>query len=205
MICIVDYGTGNLGSIRNMIKRIGYTSTITSDPNILVNASKIILPGVGSFDFGMKNLIKYNLIEIMNHKVQNEKIPILGICLGFQLMSKRSDEGELDGLGWFNAETISFDFSSNSKKLILPHMGWNKIKIVNDCLLSNGMNSESKFYFVHKYHIKSFDKSDINMNSNYGYDFVCSMAKDNILGVQFHPEKSHKWGMKLFDNFLNKY
>ena len=205
MICIVDYGTGNLGSIRNMIKRIGYQSTITSDPNVLSNASKIILPGVGSFDYGMNNLSKYNLIEILNHKVQNEKVPILGICLGFQLMTMRSDEGKLNGLGWFNAETILFNFSSHKKKLILPHMGWNKVKIINKSLLINGLNEKSKFYFVHKYHIQSFEKNDIILNSNYGYEFVCSMSKENIMGVQFHPEKSHKWGMILFENFLKKY
>ena len=205
MICIVDYGTGNLGSIRNMIKRIGYQSTITSDPNVLSNASKIILPGVGSFDYGMNNLSKYNLIEILNHKVQNEKVPILGICLGFQLMTMKSDEGKLNGLGWFNAETILFNFSSHKKKLILPHMGWNKVKIINNSLLTNGLNEKSKFYFVHKYHIQSFEKNDIILNSNYGYEFVCSMSKENIMGVQFHPEKSHKWGMILFENFLKKY
>ena len=205
MICIVDYGTGNLGSIRNMIKRIGFQSIITSDPNVLSNASKIILPGVGSYDYGMNNLSEYNLIEILNHKVLNEKVPILGICLGFQLMTKRSDEGKLNGLGWFNAETILFNFSSHKKKLILPHMGWNKIKIINDSLLINGLNEKSKFYFVHKYHIQSFEKNDIILNSNYGYEFVCSMSKENIMGVQFHPEKSHKWGMILFENFLKKY
>ncbi len=205
MICIVDYGTGNLGSIRNMIKRIGFQSTITSDPNVLSNASKIILPGVGSYDYGMNNLSEYNLIETLNHKVLNEKVPILGICLGFQLMTKRSDEGKLNGLGWFNAETILFNFSSHKKKLILPHMGWNKIKIINNSLLTNGLNEKSKFYFVHKYHIQSFEKNDIILNSNYGYEFVCSMSKENIMGVQFHPEKSHKWGMILFENFLKKY
>lgn len=205
MICIVNYGTGNLGSIRNMIKRLGYNSIITSDFDTLSKASKIVLPGVGSFDYGIKNLNKLNLINILNKKVLKDKVPILGICLGFQLMTRKSDEGNLNGLAWFDAETISFNFSSQSKRLILPHMGWNNVQIINSSKLTNGLNIDSKFYFVHNYHITSFDDKQNILKSNYGYDFICSMEKENIMGVQFHPEKSHKWGMILFDNFLNKF
>jgi glutamine amidotransferase len=202
MIVIIDYGMGNIGSLQNMIKKAGGTSTISSNARDIENAEKLILPGVGAFDNGMINLQKLGLIDVLNKKVVVEKTPILGVCLGMQLLTKSSEEGVLSGLGWLNAKTVKFKFTGDSKKLKLPHMGWNTITIRKESLLFNGMYEDARFYFVHSYHLVCEDESDILTTTNYGYDFVSAVEKGNIFGVQFHPEKSHKYGLKLIKNFL---
>jgi len=200
MITIIDYGMGNLGSILNMFKKIGYEAEITSDLEKIKNSEKIVLPGVGSFDNGMANLNKLNLINILNTLVLEKHIPILGICLGMQLITNSSQEGKLKGLGWVDANTLKFKFSKNNIKI--PHMGWNNINIKKiNPLLKNLNDSETRFYFVHSYYVKCNQKNDILTTTEYGFDFASSIQKDNIYGVQFHPEKSHKFGMKLFENF----
>jgi len=200
MITIIDYGMGNLGSILNMFKKIGYEAEITSDLEKIKNSEKIVLPGVGSFDNGMANLNKLNLINILNTLVLEKHIPILGICLGMQLITNSSEEGKLKGLGWVDANTLKFKFSKNNIKI--PHMGWNNINIKKiNPLLKNLNDSETRFYFVHSYYVKCNQKNDILTTTEYGFDFASSIQKDNIYGVQFHPEKSHKFGMKLFENF----
>jgi glutamine amidotransferase len=200
MIVIVDYGLGNLASVANMFKKAGIKNVcISSDEKVIANASKLVLPGVGSFDAGMKNLEDSNLIPILNKKVLEEKVPILGICLGMQLLTKRSDEGEKNGLGWIDAETLKFNLDS-SLKLKVPHMGWNYITVQKQNSLIDS-NSKSRFYFVHSYYVKCFDQSQSLATSHFGNDFECMVMKDNIYGVQFHPEKSLKFGMKLFENF----
>ncbi len=204
MITIIDYGIGNIGSVKNMLKKVGQKSIISSDINDIESAEKLILPGVGSFDYGMDQLQNYNLIEVLNKKVLIDKTPILGICLGMQLFSKSSEEGLKPGLGWINSKTKKFSFS-NQNNLAIPHMGWNTITIKKDSKLLIDLPSESRFYFVHSYHIECEDKNDIMCNSNYGYEFTCAIEKENIIGVQFHPEKSHKFGMQLLQNFAEQY
>lgn len=204
MIVIVDYGMGNLGSIYNMIKKIGYISTISSDTNQIEKASKIILPGVGAFDNGIYNLKKLNIFELLNQIVLEEKVPILGICLGMQLMTLSSEEGKEKGLGWINAVTKRFTF--NDKRLKVPHMGWNTVQIVKQSKLFKNMEyQENRFYFVHSYYVDCLDKSDILTVTNYGFPFVSSFEKENIIGVQFHPEKSHRFGMQILKNFIELY
>lgn len=203
MITIIDYGMGNVGSIQNMIKKIGGEARITSDLEEIKLAEKLILPGVGAFDNGMINLKEKGLIELLNQKVLVEKTPILGICLGMQLMTKSSEEGKLSGLSWIDAETIKFSF--DDKKLRIPHMGWNEIQIKKFNTIFKNFNSsfeEVDFYFVHSYYVKCKNKEDIVAICNYGLEFCCSFQRDNIYATQFHPEKSHKFGIKLLKNFV---
>lgn len=201
MIIVIDYGMGNLGSIANMIKKVGYKCIITSDLEEIKKATKLILPGVGSFDNGMKNLEKLGMIEVLNQKVLIEKTPILGICLGMQLMTKSSEEGNLVGLGWIDAQTKRFV----SDTLKIPHMGWNIIKHQKESKLFDEMESEKRFYFVHSYFVSCNQEVDILTYTNYIQDFVSSFQKENIIGVQYHPEKSHKFGMNLIKNFVENF
>lgn len=201
MITVIDYGMGNLGSIANMIKKIGYKSIITSDIEEIKKATKLILPGVGAFDNGMKNLKESGLIEVLNQKALVEKIPILGICLGMQLMTNRSEEGKLDGLAWVDAQTKKFV----SAKLKIPHMGWNIIEHKKKSKIFDEYESEKRFYFVHSYYISCNNNDDILTTTPYGHNFVSLYEKENIIGAQFHPEKSHKFGMKLIENFAENY
>jgi imidazole glycerol-phosphate synthase subunit HisH len=204
MITIIDYKTGNLGSIQNILKRIGTDSIVSSDKAEISKATKLILPGVGAFDTGMRNLSELDLVDILNKKVIEEKIPVLGICLGMQLLSTGSEEGSLNGLGWINASTVRFKFE-DSFEYKIPHMGWNFIKQHKTSRLFDNMYSDARFYFVHSYFFKANDREDILTSTTYEKEFTSSVEKENILGVQFHPEKSHKFGMKLLKNFVDLY
>lgn len=199
MILIVNYGLGNIGSIQNMLKKVGIKSIISSNAEDIYSAEKIILPGVGAFDNGINNLNKLGLIDALREKVVRDKTPILGICLGMQLFTEKSEEGILPGLGWIKAETIKF--LNNEADIKIPHMGWNTIKIEKENCIFKGMFDNPRFYFVHSYHVKCQDNKDIIATTNHGIDFVSVLEKDNILGIQFHPEKSHKFGMKILKNF----
>lgn len=201
MIVIVNYGMGNLGAIFNMLKKIGAEAMVSSAAEDIGHADKLILPGVGAFDNGMKNLNDSGLTKVLNQKVIKEKTPVLGICLGVQLFSKRSEEGRLPGLGWLDMETARFDFKQNNNNLKIPHMGWNTITIKKPGYLTDNMYEEPRFYFVHSYHLVCHDRKDILTTTVHGYEFVSSVQRDNIIGVQFHPEKSHKFGLKLLSNF----
>jgi glutamine amidotransferase len=203
MIVIVDYKMGNLGSISNIIKKIGYASIVTSDIEIISKASKIILPGVGSFEKAMGNLQQMNLINVLNEKVIAQKTPTLGICLGMQLLTNSSEEGNVKGLGWIDSETIKFELT-NYPDLKIPHMGWNEVSFPQSHFLTSDFSENSRFYFVHSYHVVCSSKDNILMKTKYGIDFTSAIVKDNIMGVQFHPEKSHKFGMQLFKNFIEK-
>ena len=202
MIIIIDYQVGNLVSISNMLKRAGSNSVISSNVDLIAKASKLILPGVGSFDYGMKKLKETGLIEILNQKALVDKIPVLGICLGMQLMTKHSEEGDKEGLGWIDANTVKFDFKEQHNDYKVPHMGWNEVNNIQNNGLFNELN-ESRFYFVHSYFVKCNDSKNIMCTTNYGFEFISGILKDNIMGVQFHPEKSHKYGMQLMTNFIN--
>jgi imidazole glycerol-phosphate synthase subunit HisH len=201
MITIIDYGMGNIGSIANMIKKVGHKSIITSDINEIKKAKKLILSGVGSFDNGIENLKELGVIEILNQKVFEEKVPILGICLGMQLMTKSSEEGVSAGLGWVDAQVKKFV----SDDLKIPHMGWNIVKHQKKSKLFNEQKNEKRFYFVHSYYVDCNDKKNIMTTTPYTHNFTSSYEKDNIVGVQFHPEKSHKFGMNLIKNFVERY
>lgn len=200
MITIVDYGMGNVGSIKNMLKYIGKDSTITRDPDKIYKSSKLILPGVGSFDIAMRNIEKHNLLEVLNLKALKDKVPILGICLGMQILTNDSEEGTLKGLGWINASTIKFKLDETKFKI--PHMGWNTVKLANENSLSNKFNPDTRFYFVHSYFVKVNDEKNSILKTQYQINFDSAINNDNIYGVQFHPEKSHKNGMQLFNNFI---
>lgn len=200
MIAIINYGLGNLTSILNMHKRLGIDAVITNDPGELQKADKLILPGVGHFDKGMQNLQQNGLRALLDKMVLQEKKYMLGICLGAQLMTRSSEEGMEKGLGWLPADTIRFKFDDNSS-LKVPHMGWTDLNVRKDSPIWQNLPAEPRFYFVHTYHFKFDDTINVTGSAVYGYDFVCAFQKENILGVQFHPEKSHKYGMKLLENF----
>jgi glutamine amidotransferase len=201
MIIIIDYGLGNLGSMANMLKKIGAVAVVSSDPSAIGAANKLILPGVGSFDEGMKNLKTRGLLQVLNKRVLEDKIFILGVCLGMHLFTKKSEEGKIAGLGWIDAETVRFKFDGEKEKLKIPHMGWNTIKVKKESTLFRDPFPEMRFYFVHSYHAVCLKDDDILTETHYGYDFTSSFQRENIIGVQFHPEKSHKFGMKLLKNF----
>lgn len=200
MITIVDYGMGNLGSVQNMFKRIGVQSQITADLDIIAKAQKILLPGVGAFDAAMRRINDGGFQEVLNTKVLGEQVPILGICLGMQLLTNSSEEGALAGLGWIPAKTIKFSFDK-TQNLKVPHMGWNQVHEVRSSPLTQDLPNEPRFYFVHSYHVQAIHPEHILMTTHFGFDFHSIIQKDNVFGAQFHPEKSHKFGMKLLENF----
>jgi glutamine amidotransferase len=202
MIVIVDYGMGNLGSIVNMLKKVGATATVSSDREVIERATKLILPGVGAFDHGMKNLHDLGLISVLNHKALTEKIPVLGVCLGMQLLTQKSAEGERAGLGWLAAETVKFRFDQAETRLRVPHMGWNYVTLRQNRPIFNQVADAPRFYFVHSYYVVCHDEATILATTHYGFDFTSAVVKENIVGLQFHPEKSHKFGLRLFQNFV---
>ena len=202
-ITIVDYGMGNLGSIANMVHRLGHVAVIASDAESIQHAEKIILPGVGSFDRGMKHLHENGLVDVLNSKVMIEKIPVLGVCLGLQLMACKSEEGNLKGLAWLNTNVVKFDDNKTDEKIRIPHMGWNVVRVcTNNPLIQN--DGTQRFYFVHSYHLDTLPESQCISVTHYGYDFISAVAFKNIFGVQFHPEKSHRYGLQLLKNFIEK-
>lgn len=202
-IIIVDYGMGNLFSIRKVIERIGFSCKISNVPNEIKIAGKIILPGVGHFGKAMSNLKDANLIDELNEAALVKKTPVLGICLGMQLMAGYSEEGDVSGLNWFDAKVIRFRIK-NTELYKVPHIGWNTIshEKPDSCIL-NKIQNKDEFYFVHSYHVVTERNEDVLTKTSYEYGFVSSIAKDNIVGVQFHPEKSHKAGEQLIKNFLS--
>ena len=200
-IVIVDYGTGNLNSVRRSLDRLRAGSIISSNPNDISSADKIILPGVGHFGNAMSNLREFNLLDALHEAVLVKQKPILGICLGMELMARNSEEGNTSGLGWFDAEVVRFNIS-DKRRYKIPQMGWNNIRIKKNSLLMKNISELSEFYFVHSYHLKTNDQSDILNETEYESIYTSAIEKDNIFGVQYHPEKSHDAGDQLIRNFV---
>ncbi len=201
MITIIDYGMGNMGSVKNMFKRIGVSCEITSDLDKISKAKKILLPGVGAFDPALRRIHASGMLPVLNQKALQEKIPILGICLGMQLLTLDSEEGTLPGFGWIKGNTLAFK-NRIPGHFRIPHMGWNVVKpqqSVND--MTNDFHEESRFYFVHSFFVRVHDENNSLLKTTYGISFDSAVQADNIFGAQFHPEKSHKFGMKFFQNF----
>jgi len=197
---IIDYGMGNLRSVYNKFKRMGINCMISSKKEDIESAEKLILPGVGHFKFAMQNLHMLGLIGLLNKKVIDEKTPILGICLGTQLFCRNSEEGRCEGLGWMDAEVVKFKVSDRIKYKV-PHMGWNDVTVRNSNALDKVIKAGEKFYFVHSYHLICNDQTDVWMTTEYDYEFVSAVHRDNIYGTQFHPEKSHDVGYALLKKF----
>ncbi len=197
MITIVDYGLGNLGSIKNMLKHIGVDGVISSSLKEIEQANKLILPGVGAFDSAMNKINESGIRKVLDKKC-NEGVPILGICLGMQLLLDSSEEGDQDGLGWIPGTVKKF---KKKEQIKIPHMGWNNVNMVRNSDLTKGLLEDSKFYFVHSYHVCVANQDNSILETFHGIRFDSAIQKGNIYGVQFHPEKSHKYGMRLLSDF----
>jgi glutamine amidotransferase len=201
LIAIVDYGVGNVKSIANMLLRIGVPSRLVSRPEELSTATKIILPGVGAFDAAMRALREHGMIEPLCEKVLSQKVPVLGICLGMQLLAESSEEGDLAGLGWIGGCSRRLAFPESAASLKVPHMGWNVVTPQRESSLLSPVPEPRRFYFVHSYHLVCAQAKDVLATTTYGVEFVSAVARDNVYGVQFHPEKSHKYGMAFLKAF----
>jgi imidazole glycerol-phosphate synthase subunit HisH len=203
MIVIADYGLGNISSVRNMLAKVGCTDVeMTADADKIAAARKLVLPGVGAFDHGMSCLNASGNVDALNEAVMRRGVPTLGICLGMQLMGKGSEEGAIPGLGWIDAHAVRFSPSADST-LKVPHMGWNTIQVrKHSALFDDGGADERRFYFVHSYHVCCRDDADVLATAHHGVDFTAAFCHDNLYGVQFHPEKSHRFGMDLMSRFV---
>lgn len=207
MIGVVDYGMGNLGSISNMISKMGGQSTIVHNAAELLTCDKVILPGVGSFDTAISNLKRQGLWDALFQFSLEEKKPLLGVCLGMQVLCKGSEEGNLPGLGWIDAEVIRFKFNEEpkgSRPLNIPHMGWNYVHPSDSAFpLFKNWEPEMRFYFVHSYAAKCNKQEESKGRTRYGYEFDSVIGRQNIMGMQCHPEKSHRFGMLVYKNFID--
>jgi len=202
MLVIVDYGVGNLGSMGNMLRKIGCPAKISADPDDVLAADKLILPGVGAFDQGIESLRRRGLADALTKQVIERGIPLLGVCLGMQLLGSASEEGSMAGLGFIEAKTVRFPNHVDDVPLRVPHMGWNVVRPQKDDLLFHGLESQNRFYFVHSYHVDCADPEIVLGFTPYAEDFVSVLRQGNVWGVQFHPEKSHRFGMQLLKNFV---
>ena len=200
MISVVDYGAVNLGSIRNMLHKLGFEVELISTPADVDQATKILLPGVGAFDQGISALAELGLVEPLRNRALEKKVPILGICLGMQLLGQGSEEGSLAGLGIIHGRCARFRLPAGST-LKVPHMGWNVPLIRRDSPLVHGIDPNARFYFTHSYHLVCDDPQDVLATVNHGIEFTAMIQRDNVMGTQFHPEKSHRFGMAILRNF----
>lgn len=200
MLTIIDFGMGNLKSIHKAFERVEVQSRVSADLEEIESAEKLILPGVGHFAQAMLQIEKMGLLPILKERVLKKKVPILGICLGMQLLCKHSEEGDIAGFGWLDAETVRFNVSDKIKYKV-PHIGWNSLNFKKENPMFDGLNGCDLFYFVHSYHVKCNDNTDILSSTDYDYTFASALQKENIYGTQFHPEKSRKIGMQILKNF----
>jgi len=200
LIGLVDYGLGNIKAFANIYRRLGIEAFAASSPLDLRRASKIILPGVGSFDWAMNCLQKSGMRDALDEEVLEAKKPVLGVCVGMQMMAGSSEEGIVSGLGWMDAKVVKFDVSLLNTKTHLPHMGWNNVRPTAEDTLFRGLD-DPQYYFLHSYYLVSERFEDILAHSYYGLEFASAIRKKNVYGTQFHPEKSHTWGITLLKNF----
>jgi glutamine amidotransferase len=201
-IVIVDYGMGNLNSVKRKLDRLKANSIVSSNVDEIRTADKLILPGVGHFNKAMENLNQLNLLPILNELVLEKKIPVLGICLGMQLMCEWSEEGNVEGLSWIAGKVKRFDVS-DKQKFKVPHMGWNSVQLKNNSALMKNVSDDAEFYFVHAYHVELKDEKFAINITDYSHLFVSGFQKENIFGLQYHPEKSHDVGDQVFQNFID--
>ncbi|OGO29009.1 MAG: imidazole glycerol phosphate synthase, glutamine amidotransferase subunit [Chloroflexi bacterium RBG_16_52_11] len=201
MITIVNYGLGNIGAFVNIYKRMNIATKIATNANDLLGSTHIILPGVGAFDHAMDLLSASGMREPLEEITQQDKIPILGICVGMQILAESSDEGVATGLGWIKGRVVSFANDPVSSALPTPHMGWNDVKQVRSSVLFKGLETDARFYFLHSFYFLCAESGNAEAHANYGINFACAVQRDNVFGVQFHPEKSHHWGAILLKNF----
>jgi len=201
MIGIVDYGVGNIQAFMTMFKRLGLEATRARSPEELQGATRLILPGVGAFDHAMTLLNRSGLRPKLEELVLDKRIPVLGICVGMQMLAASSDEGELPGLNWVPGRVKAFATHPQSKDLPMPHMGWNDLKVQPDNKLFTGFEPDPRFYFLHSYYFDADDKNDVAATTEYGHHFDCIVSKGHVHGVQCHPEKSHQFGAQLLKNF----
>jgi glutamine amidotransferase len=202
-VVIVDYGMGNLRSIQRKLLRHGVNSRVGASPQEIAAADRLIFPGVGHFAAGMTNLRQSGLLDVLNERVMVDRTPIMGICLGMQLFSKFSEEGGAEGLGWIDARTVKFRGNRTSSTVKVPHVGWNTFRAVHPSRFFEGVREDQKFYYTHSYHLECADPADVLAVTGYGYEFTSAVRRDNIFGVQFHPEKSHLEGLQVLLNFVN--
>jgi glutamine amidotransferase len=202
VIVVVDYGMGNVGSIANMLRKVGANTRVSSQARDIETAEKLILPGVGAFDAAMARINASGLRAALERRAVEDKVPVLGICLGMQLLTQTSEEGKLHGLGWIAARTVAFR-GRIEPRLKCPHMGWNLVALNTPSALTSGFDTvaEPRFYFVHSYFIECDDSNVGILRTTYGVTYDSAIQRGNIYGVQFHPEKSHRFGMKLLENF----
>ena len=201
MITIINYGLGNIGAFTNAFKRMNIPTRIASKATDLDGATHVILPGVGSFDHAIELLNQSGMREPLDHLVQCGNIPILGICVGMQILADSSEEGVLPGLGWVGGCVRSFSNNPKSSSLPMPHMGWNDLKYSKESAITRNLEKDTRFYFLHSFYFECADDNHAIAHSDYGFDFTCAVRKGNVFGVQFHPEKSHHWGATLLKNF----
>ncbi|HEX8719279.1 MAG TPA: imidazole glycerol phosphate synthase subunit HisH [Pyrinomonadaceae bacterium] len=200
-VVIVDFGMGNLHSVKKSLDRMRRGSVVSSRPEDVARAEKIILPGVGHFGRAMRNLRELNLLGALHEAALVGRRPVLGICLGMELMTRRSEEGDAEGLGWLDAEVIKFNVSDRARYKI-PHFGWNRVRVNKASPLMSGVPAASEFYFAHAYHLRAGDRSEVLSETEYDYYFPSAVEKENIFGVQYHPEKSHDAGARVLKNFI---
>ncbi len=201
MIKIVDYGLGNISAFLNLYQRLHIEAQTAKSADELRNATKLILPGVGAFDHAVRKLNNSGMREVLDELVCDRKVPVLGVCVGMQVMAKRSEEGVLEGLGWIDGEVRKFDKERSGAKLLLPHMGWNDVRPYRTDLLFQGLDNDTRFYFLHSYYFQAFNDHEVLSVTEYSCPFASAVHSGNIFGVQFHPEKSHQWGIQLLRNF----
>jgi len=201
MITLIDYGVGNIYAFQNVYKRLNIPTKISKTSKDLVGAEKLILPGVGSFDYAMSQLNASGMRDTLDELVIGKKVPVIGICVGMQMMGNKSDEGKLEGLKWIDSEILKFDERLIQHRTKLPHMGWNDVIPVKEHPLFHGLEKDAIFYFLHSFYFQCNDVNDSIAISDYGVSFTSAVNRGNIYGIQFHPEKSHQYGEKLLQNF----